>query len=380
MSTHLKTNARLHYLDSVRSLLMLLGIPFHASLIYDATQAWSIKSGSSSDLIGAIGSLTTSFRMPAFFIVSGFFSYLTLARSPARQWLRTRYERLAIPLLAAALMLNPFQIMVTEASKPGVSEAEAINAIVQKLTTVGSHWLRHLWFLPTLLVLCTILGAVVHISRSHTVARRHPLLRFTRQPRMFFWLYVGSTGVFSWVLSAIQIDFPHWPLRYAPFFFLGVILASTTHLLDDFLKLNPVTLVLTLTLPVAFHFVRSDSSLIKDVIQSTCGILMAKSLLGVTYRYANKPMPLVRKVADASYSIYLAHQPVILVLGFFLLQFELNPLAGFGLICTLTFLLSYGFHLGVQRSSLLLFFFNGIFPQRSRTRRAETQSQRVSAS
>lgn len=62
-----------HYWDPLRALLMLLGIPYHASLLYSYALPWDIKDFETSTLLTALGAGLVTFRMPAFFWSPGIF-------------------------------------------------------------------------------------------------------------------------------------------------------------------------------------------------------------------------------------------------------------------------------------------------------------------
>ena len=78
---------------------MLLGIPYHAALIYSTKTDWLIKSAHSSTILTAVSTLLHSFRMGGFFLLSGFFAALVIYRRGNLRWLRARAMQLAVPLL-----------------------------------------------------------------------------------------------------------------------------------------------------------------------------------------------------------------------------------------------------------------------------------------
>lgn len=88
------------FLDSIRAYLMLLGIPFHISLIY-SSHIWAVNSAIPSDGLTIFNDVIHAFRMQVFFVISGYFSYMLYERYDPQQWLKVRLERVAIPLAAA---------------------------------------------------------------------------------------------------------------------------------------------------------------------------------------------------------------------------------------------------------------------------------------
>ena len=95
--------ARIGFLDTARALLLLLGIPFHASEIYRLSGGWLIASPDASFAATALGCTIHVFRMPAFFVLAGLFAAMLLARRGDRAWLVERCRRLGVPLVFSTL-------------------------------------------------------------------------------------------------------------------------------------------------------------------------------------------------------------------------------------------------------------------------------------
>lgn len=159
-----RVSGRLHCLDALRSGLMLLGIPFHASLIY-SERNWSVSAGSSLELFSFIGGLINSFRMPAFFLIAGYLSLGAIQKRGGWPWLRRRTVRLGVPLFSSAIILNPIQMVAAAVNDAGytTSWAELSRRLVDDLSTFGPHWIRHLWFLPALLVVSALFGVLWNV-------------------------------------------------------------------------------------------------------------------------------------------------------------------------------------------------------------------------
>ncbi|SUH38170.1 glucans biosynthesis protein [Salmonella enterica subsp. enterica] len=80
---------REYFLDSIRAWLMLLGIPFHISLIY-STHSWHVNSATPSWWLTLFNDFIHAFRMQVFFVISGYFSYMLFLRYPLKRWWKVR--------------------------------------------------------------------------------------------------------------------------------------------------------------------------------------------------------------------------------------------------------------------------------------------------
>ncbi|WP_261372561.1 acyltransferase family protein, partial [Yersinia aleksiciae] len=73
------TNQREYFLDAIRAYLMLLGIPFHLSLIY-SSHHWAVNSSHPSLVFTLLNDFIHAFRMQVFFVISGYFSFMLYQR------------------------------------------------------------------------------------------------------------------------------------------------------------------------------------------------------------------------------------------------------------------------------------------------------------
>ena len=85
---------REHGLDALRAVLMLLGVAIHSVLSYkpDGVEGWSRDPFASSEWAHFVGGCIHTFRMPAFFILSGYFGALLWKRRGARAMLKNRFH------------------------------------------------------------------------------------------------------------------------------------------------------------------------------------------------------------------------------------------------------------------------------------------------
>ena len=115
-----KKPQREYFLDSIRAWLMLLGVPFHVSLIY-STQTWSVNSLAPSEWLTILNDFIHAFRMQVFFVISGYFSYMLFLRYTPSDWLKLRVERVGIPMLTAIplITLPQFYLLKEWTSKIG---------------------------------------------------------------------------------------------------------------------------------------------------------------------------------------------------------------------------------------------------------------------
>ena len=106
---------RRHDLDALRGFAMLLGIGLHASLAF-IPSFWPVQDETSGiggpfdELLHAVH----GFRMPLFFMLSGFFTTMLWRRRGLRSLLGHRIRRIALPLAIGVLTVVPLVSWVSE--------------------------------------------------------------------------------------------------------------------------------------------------------------------------------------------------------------------------------------------------------------------------
>lgn len=99
---------RRHDLDALRAGAMLLGIVLHASMTF-VPGAWLVQDSRPNALFGLLLAVIHGFRMPLFFLVSGFFTAMLLRRRGVRGLLRQRASRILLPCLVGVATIVPLQ-------------------------------------------------------------------------------------------------------------------------------------------------------------------------------------------------------------------------------------------------------------------------------
>ena len=102
-----RLDPRRHDLDALRAAAMLLGIVYHAALAYAAGSWWMIQDPSQSSLVYLFQAGVHGFRMPLFFVVSGFFTALLWRRRGLAALWKNRLLRILVPCLLGLVTLVP---------------------------------------------------------------------------------------------------------------------------------------------------------------------------------------------------------------------------------------------------------------------------------
>ncbi|EKF56989.1 glucans biosynthesis protein [Agrobacterium albertimagni AOL15] len=378
--------AREHQWDWLRAFLMLLGIPYHAAMAYNARVLWDIQSPEKSEILTFLSGVLVTFRMPAFFIVAGYFAAMMLERRKPASWLRGRIIRLGIPFLTGLVLLAPIQIAVIDletALTGAISMTTALDQVGEDLIHPGANWIMHLWFLPALLAYSGLLVLIMAGRRfgrlDHVIERTEAICR--ARPGLTLMLLILATAAWEMMIHLSHQDMLARPgalpyllahgidpyLRYLPFFLIGAVLRASPDIRCALVWTKgyglPAFGIAAAILAAALRGVEAGTwGITYDAFDGAAAILLSVVLIGIAKRFWNRPDPRIDRIVDASFSIYLLHHPIIYALAALFILAESPPVVEFFLICLATFALSYGIHRLIRRSPLALFLFNGVRP------------------
>lgn len=365
---------REYFLDSIRAWLMLLGIPFHISLIY-SSHVWHVNSAESSWWLTLFNDFIHSFRMQVFFVISGYFSYMLFLRYPLKRWWKVRVERVGIPMLTAIPLLTLPQFIMLQYVK-GKADTWHTLSLYEKYNTLAWELVSHLWFLLVLVVMTTVSLWVFSRMRHRLSTQSGTLLAditWGKLSVLFLLLGIAYAAlrrtlliVYSPILSDGLFNFVVMQtLFYLPFFVIGAL--AFVH---PKLKALFTTPSRGCTLGAALAFVAyllnqrygsGDAWMYEteSVITMVLGLWMVNVVFALGHRLLNFKSARVTYFVNASLFIYLVHHPLTLFFGAYITPHITSNLLGF--LCGLLFVVGiavilYEIHL---RIPVLKFLFSG---------------------
>lgn len=367
---------REHHWDAMRALLMLLGIPYHVALAYQigngTGQAWIVNAHEGATGLASFAHFIHLFRMPAFFLVAGYFAAMLLSRRSPVQWLSGRFERLGIPFLACLLLLNPLLNLACELSN--FTFVPALKSLLNNSASSGGYWIRHLWFLVVLLYYCTAAALIVRWAPSLRTA-----MLSSRRDGWIVRHFVPSALVLAvavglWEAISIELFYKaglatNWPqqilrldetLQYAPWFLIGCLLARAPRLRERLYRFSaPIAVVALLSSAAALIFRSDMGPMTGRFVDSIAALTAAQLLIALCRRFARRAHPMTDRLVDASFAIYLVHVPIIVWLVLFALPFDIPVMVKAGLVTAVAFPLSWLAAALILRVPMLRLLFDG---------------------
>ncbi|WP_169980783.1 acyltransferase family protein [Tautonia rosea] len=389
-------HTRYHAFDSLRAVMMLLGLVLHACQYYVTIPlfpGFDFRDVRTSGLAGLTFFGIHTFRMQTFFAMAGFFAALLCDRRGVRGMWSNRMKRVGLPLLVGWLILFPITI---SAFLFGIAKREGLPAWETTLnwwTTGQIPWVEdwqplyslflisplHLWFLYALLWF--YMGAIVFrqigkIGKGAIGRGVNGLFRRLTAWHLLLPAGIGFTTLTLLIspLALFDQSFPVFlpnplPLiQFGPFFAFGWLLYRNVDLLPSMARWPVPTLVAAALMLVVYFGVtasaigpdgRNSMRLETAAVSSAIAWLAVFGFIGLFLRYFNRPSPAMRYVSDSAYWVYLAHLPLIYWMQGLLFDLPVPALVKIGIILSVSIVVLYASYDLIVRPGVIGRFLNG---------------------
>ncbi len=379
---------RRYEFDWLRVVAMLAVFLFHCTRFFD-TEAWHLKNPQQSEVVFvAMRGLIWPWVMELFFLVSGVGTWYSLRSGGAGRYMWRRIKRLLVPLYTVGFfILLPPQFyfeLLTNAGYKGTfwqsvplyfAEIHLPSITQWPGTLMPSSFSGHLWFLEYLfLVSLVTLPLLLFLKSEHGHRWIERLAGFSEKRAGIFifvvplvLVLVGLRGVFeaqrSWA------DF----LWYAIYFVIGFIMASDGRFTSAVKRHCWVCLVLwlvcfsagigTLVLilgydPAPGHEPFSWMYVLFQVLWSVTSWSAVVFMLSIGARYMTSNSRTLAYANEAVLPFYLFHQTIILVVGFYVIPWNILSIWKFLIITAISFpLILLLYELAVRRLDAVRFLF-----------------------
>ncbi len=358
------TSPRRYDLDALRIFACYLLFLYHVGMVFNPAPFFHVRNGDTSLAFLIVCGFISLWHMPLFFLLAGWSAAASLASRGAGAFLRERWHKLALPLIAGCVLLAPgikylelqsgqdlnhrglFVSAELQESLRSVIPIELPLAapfdesFVEFLPTFFTQLDRfswsHLWFLAYLLSLTLVLlPAFARLAK-----RPSPFVVPSR-----FQIYLPIVPL-ALVQLTLRERFPgpynlynDWASMsfYATFLIAGFLMAVEPHfefrLREEWKRAFGIGLAATgvLLAAVLGVFDWTPAVLAGTAVAGWCFVV---ALLGFAHERVTSSSPRMRYLAESAFPIYLLHQPVIVFLGYPIVQLPLGIAAKFVLLLT----------------------------------------------
>lgn len=363
--SQIKSGERLHGIDALRAIAMILGIFLHTMIAYKAHALpnWPHDTSFNSPGFDYFYLTIHTFRMPLFFLIAGFFCRFLIKKIGAKQFILHRWNRIIIPFVISLILILPFTIFPflvygNSSLFPNDWLANFKYSFKQLLQWNG---MAHLWFLYFLIiyyfsVLClrglvrkfklnAIVGKIYHRWQQTSFAEIimfvfailcvWAILLFNKEifisvhtgviPRIPYLAFYGLFFLIGWMINVYDKGFKYLEKNTWLFLIPGLILSGVTYYFEFYLLED---------IPGTFNIV-----LFKALISSQV-LCLVFGLIGVFLRYFKSENLLWRYISDASYWMYLIHLAIVASLQILFMHIGIPGFLRFWVVLSVTLLVT----------------------------------------
>ena len=393
---------RRYDIDWLRVIAMLSVFVFHCTRFFCATD-WHLKVPASqqSNTLGIVRAfLFNTWLMELFCLVSGFASWYSLRRRTGGQYLGERVKRLLIPLYTVGI----FILVVPQDYIDGVTHGRISGTFWQWLPSyyftlptrafslIKRDYLDpvnllpytfsgHLWFIQMLFIITLLTLPLILYLKSE---RGQRLI-----DRLAGWT-ARRGGIFLFVipLAIVRLGLRWLPLTtdrtwadffwYALFFVIGYILAADDRITDSIKRYGWICLALWIVLfwsvgGLFTSVLGFDTStgqgywalyMLWQIAWSIISWSAVVFMLSLGAKYLNFANGLLSYGNEAVLPFFLFHQTIILIVGWFVLPWDISNVVMFLIIAVISFsLILFLYEVFVRHIGFMRFLF-GMMPQK----------------
>ncbi len=352
----LHTHERLHYLDWLRVLAVLGVFYAHSINIFDMLY-WHIRSEGQSSGLMVLVVFGTQWGMALFFFLAGASAWFALESRTPGQFIGERFKRLIIPFIVGFILLSPPQAYLFAVNQ-GTYQDSFLQFIPYFFTHIQVSWNPqwiaaygyHLWFLAFLFFVALLtLPLLLLLRRKRGRVFIGWLAALCSKPGGLFVLMIPI----ALIQIALRAPFPGYQ-GWADFFIWLVVYVYGFMLLAD--KSFTVAIkrqgILALFVAVSCISIMAIASATNElsawdaITTYTPGYVLYQLLRSMTtwslmvfilyfgMSLLNRQNRVIDYANDAILPFYIFHHPVVVVIAFYTIPWDISPGLKFFFITT----------------------------------------------
>ena len=346
---------RIHWMDNLRTVIILLVVFYHVGGVYEAAGLWGwfwiVDDPATISWVGILGIVFDIFMMSTLFFISGYLAPASLEDRTGWKFLKGKFKRLIIPWLIAVFTLIPLYKVIFLYSRN--LPQEHWTTYFHITNPNSQNWL---WFLPVLFVfnLLYLLLSKANLRISN-ISLKGAVVGVFLVGFVYSFSIGGILGFRSWTLTPL-IDFENERLLvYFMMFLLGVLgfrqdlfaqkpQGKTLYTIVSSIAWIPVTVHIFARLYPIFY--PADFA-VTPLYRLIWWLSFDLSLLCLVYvvletfrRYFDRTSRIWGELNRNSYGVYIIHVILIGVFGTLLLNLSLPALLKYPTLIALTYVTS----------------------------------------
>lgn len=315
-------------LDWLRVIGMAVVILVHCARYFDK-YGWHVENQYPVPVLTYFVNWAGQWVMPMFMLLGGMASRYALQRRSWQSYLNDRWRRLMIPFIFGVLFLSPPQIYIER-----ITHSQFEGSLWKFLPSYFDGWYGfggnfawmglHLWFLLLLFAFSFLMLPLFWRFRKIQIRLKFPMSSIV----LALILLVGSEILVNKFPASIgRRNFGGWSLlTYLLLFVMGYLLAGALNVEHQLRKGWALGLLCGVVASTAgfmiYGFWYEDFGIGSSMLRGLAMWGWLVGLIGASNRWLDRPNRLLKDLAPAVLPAYILHQPIIVLLGFLMLDWS----------------------------------------------------------
>jgi len=349
---------RLHYIDNLRWMCILLLFPVHAATVFCAGwYGYYVSSDYSSTAAHYFYVFVESWIMPLLFCVAGMSTKFALQKRTSLVYLKERVTKLLVPFLAGVIFICPVIAYYALKFHTGYTGSFAgafvhffssIQNIDARKGIYGDFSVEHLWFIIFLFIISVAALGVILLGQ------KQKRLHFNLKNVSF--LVLGLLFIPLWFLNLVGFRVAEYSfLSYFAMFLIGYYLLAMDSVQVQLEKFWVILLAAWTLLTVGVMWIGGiflgHSELLWGnsaffVLTGWTGVL---ALMGVGRHLFNYTNTFAAYMGAASYPVYIIHQAILVAIAYYVVMLAIPPVLQFAAIVIFSLILTFACYEIIRR-------------------------------
>ncbi len=345
--------------------------------MFNADEPFYVKASTLSEVANGVIGFIWVWHMPLLFFLAGCSTYFALRKRSGGQYAWERIKRLLVPLVFGILILVPPQTWYGGRFNSGYTgsywhylvSGDFLRWNIQDDGDYfGGFGTGQLWFIMFLLFISLVaLPLVLWGARGRGVRRMQAFSR--RLSRPVWWLL----PIVILLVGDAAPEIPGGPFVFYLFvFLLGFVAVCDPKFMESAERYRLPTLVAGVALTLFWVLTSDFRGSLADPSFGRAGLdflgmaatwLVIMGLLGLGKRYLDRTSRTQRYLAESSYPVYILHQTVIVIIGFYVIRMATPGAVQWVVLLVAAVAGTFALYEIVRRVGVLRFLF-GMRPRR----------------
>ena len=306
---------RKHYIDNIRIMIILMLIPYHTFMIWNNYGTKFYVWGGNNNILSTLIVLVAPWFMPILFVIAGISTRYSLKKRSTKAYIKERIQKLLVPFICGTILLVPFQTLfarkffynydgsIIENYKYFFTHFSDLNGYD------GMFTFGHLWFLLYLFVIALLSLIIIKNVPFDKVEKKIDKINIIFILLMFIPLFIFyNIGNFGGQSIG----------KYILLYLLGYYL-FTDSFIDKLLKYKKLLISFFIISEVILGITYYYHGFYNDLYVNFVGWIGILSCIIIGKLFLNRENKITNYLKKASFSIYILHQTILIIIGYYTL-------------------------------------------------------------